>query len=167
VSQPHVWRAEHGDVTEVTRLLVAFRDWSGSTSPSAASFLASVQALIDDRFTEFLLAAAAPAHGGPGERADGVSQLRFRHSVWTGTEDCWLEDLFVDERARRHGLGRALVLASCGRARERGAARIELDTNEHNSGAIALYESLGFDAMKPGNAGAQGGRELFMGLRLS
>jgi GNAT superfamily N-acetyltransferase len=116
---------------------------------------------IDRRLgTEFLLAASATATA-----AAGVCQLRFRHSVWTSREDCWLEDLFVEERARGNGLGRALVLAAFTRAGERGAARIELDTNEVNRGAIGLYESLGFSAQSKAHGPLQG-RDLFMGRRL-
>ena len=59
-------------------------------------------------------------------------------------EDCWLEDLFVREEARRFGLGRALVDAAVERARERGCKRIELDVNEDNTAARALYEACGF-----------------------
>jgi ribosomal protein S18 acetylase RimI-like enzyme len=49
----------------------------------------------------------------------------------------------VDE-ARRSGLGRALVEGAIARARERGCRRMELDTNEDNAAARALYEGLGF-----------------------
>ena len=118
----------------------------------------SVEQLIVDPNTEFLLAAL-------GDPATGVCQLRFRHSVWTSSEDCWLEDLFVEEGARGKGLGRALVNAACERASERGAQRIELDTNESNAGAIALYESLGFSSASKVH-GAVHGRDLFMGRRL-
>ena len=79
--------------------------------------------------------------------------------------DCWLEDLYVEEPARGRGLGRALVEAACERARTRGARRIELDTNESNQAAIALYESCGFSAASKEH-GAANGRDLFFGRRL-
>jgi ribosomal protein S18 acetylase RimI-like enzyme len=170
MSAVRVWRAEDGDAGEVARLLVAFRDWHGGTSPSAASFLASVTALLGDASTEFLLASASAADTtdrANGASAEAVCQLRFRHSVWTGVEDCWLEDLYVDGTARRQGLGRALVLASLDRARARGAARIELDTSEHNDAAIALYTSLGFSPSSKSGGSQPSGRDLFFGRRLS
>ncbi len=103
---------------------------------------------------EYLLAAV---DGDPA----GVSQLRFRWSVWTSAEDCWLEDLYVRESARRAGVGRALVEASLERARSRGCKRIELDVNEGNEAALALYESCGFSLQpKPP------GRTLFVSRRL-
>jgi ribosomal protein S18 acetylase RimI-like enzyme len=116
--------------------------------------------LLEDAGTEYLL-------GSLDERTApcGVCQLRFRHSVWTSTEDCWLEDLFVADEARGHGVGRALVELAIERARARGAARIELDTSESNTAAIALYESLGFSATSKTHRELTG-RDLFMGLRL-
>jgi ribosomal protein S18 acetylase RimI-like enzyme len=155
-----VWRAGPREAGEVARLLVAFRDWLEAQAPSADALHAGVRRLIDEPGTEYLLAAIGDE--GP---ASGVCQLRYRDCIWTSSEDCWIEDLFVAEDARRRGLARALVDAACERARERGAARIELDTSETNAPAIALYESLGFTATSKVH-GALTGRDLFMGRRL-
>ncbi len=155
-----VWRAQPGEAAEVARLLLAFRDWLESSSPSAASLRDSVRGLLESRDTEYLLGAGV----GDGP-ACGVCQLRFRHSVWTSAEDCWLEDLFVTAEQRRQGIARALVQAACERARERGAMRIELDTSESNSAAIGLYESCGFSATSKVH-GKLVGRDIFMGRRL-
>jgi ribosomal protein S18 acetylase RimI-like enzyme len=152
----HVWLAEDRDLDEVTTLIAAFRDWWGKDVPSDESIRATVRALLGDPMTEYLLAASAP-----GEAASGVCQLRYRLSVWTGTEDCWLEDLYVLEDARRSGMGRSLVSAALDRARGRGCRRIELDVNEENTAAIDFYRSLGFTTEpKPP------GRTLFVARRL-
>ena len=103
----------------MTRLIAGFRDWLDRVGPDRRRrSLASVERLIADPGTEFLLADA----GGP---PSGVCQLRYRHSVWTGTPDCWLEDLFVEEHARGRGVGRALVDAALerGPGARRGAHR--------------------------------------------
>jgi len=155
---PHVWLAQASERAEIARLLVEFRDWLGDKEPSAPQMERSVEILLEDPATEFLL-------GATGAEPQAVCQLRFRHSVWTSTEDCWLEDLYVEEAVRGAGLGRALVQAACGRARERGALRIELDTNEHNLAAIALYESCGFSASSKSHGEATA-RDLFFGRRL-
>jgi GNAT superfamily N-acetyltransferase len=137
---PRVWRAAPDEAPAVARLLVAFRDWYGKSEPPAEEFRASVRRLMDDPSTEYLL--------GGGEPPSGVLQLRFRWSVWTSAEDSWVEDVYVDEAARGSGLGRALVEAACERARARGCKRIELDVDEGNAAARALYESLGFSSGK-------------------
>jgi ribosomal protein S18 acetylase RimI-like enzyme len=152
-----VWLASPNEASTVARLLVRFRDHYGRSSPSEESFLTSVQQLIGRSDTEFWLAAAE--HPAP---ATGICQLRFRHSVWTAAEDCWLEDLYVAPEARGLGLGRALVQRTLDRARERGCHRVELDTNEDNHQAIGLYRSLGFSDTAKGAS-----RSLFFGARVA
>ena len=111
--------------------------------------------LVENGGAEFLLAGE---RGAPA----GVCQLRYRFGLWLGTPDCFLEDLFVREAARGRGLGRALAEAAIARARERGCRRIELDVNDANPAALALYEALGFSAWVE----RAGGRNLLMRLRL-
>jgi ribosomal protein S18 acetylase RimI-like enzyme len=135
-----VWRAAPEDAPRVAALLVAFREHMGRDWPEDAAFLATVERLLADGDTEYMLAAS---DDGP---AQGVVQLRFRWTIWWSAEDCWLEDLFVLEEARGAGLGRALVEASLARAVERGCRRIDLDVDPGNARALALYESLGFRA---------------------
>jgi GNAT superfamily N-acetyltransferase len=145
--------ATEGDARVVARLISAFRDWQGRAGPSDEAIESTVRRLLDDPGAEFLLA---------GDPAAGVCQLRYRLSVWTGTEDCCLEDLFVAAEARGSGLGRELVAAALDRARERGCARMELDANEANLPARELYRSVGFSSWSE----AAGGNDLFMRLRL-
>jgi GNAT superfamily N-acetyltransferase len=152
---PHVRLAAPGDVPAVAALLCEFRDWWGYREPSDAEMAERVGRLVADGAAEFLLA------GGPGEPA-GVCQLRYRFGVWLGTPDCCLEDLFVRESERGQGLGRALAETAIARARERGCRRIELDVNDANPAALALYEALGFSAWVE----SAGGRNLLMRLRL-
>jgi GNAT superfamily N-acetyltransferase len=151
------WVAQPEEAEAIAGLLVEFRDHLSLDWPSANAFLASVERLLEDRDTEFLLATpdddSAPA---------GVLQLRFRFSIWRAAPDAWLEDLFVREQARRAGVGDALVSLAIERARERGAKRIELDCNEDNAPALAVYGRHGFSARsKPGR-----GRDLYLGRPL-
>jgi GNAT superfamily N-acetyltransferase len=139
----------------VAALLCEFRDWWGNSEPSDEDMLASVEEIIAGRDGEYLLAAAED-----GEQA-GVAQLRYRWSVWKTAYDCCLEDLYVRESERRSGLGRALALGAADRARSLGCRRIELDVNEDNEAALALYRACGF-TLEP----KPPGRTLFIGRAL-
>jgi GNAT superfamily N-acetyltransferase len=153
--EPRVWLAKAEDVESVSALIAAFRDWWGKDEPTLDQIRATTRQLIADPATDFLLAAdgsSTPA---------GVCQLRYRLSIWTGADDCWLEDLYVEESARGAGLGRALVEAAIERAKARGCRRMELDVNEDNQDAVAFYAGLGFSTEpKPP------GRTLFVSRRL-
>ena len=145
--------ATHEDAADVARLMRGFRDWQGRTEPDDASMESTARRLLEDPGAEFLLA---------GDPAAGVCQLRYRLSIWTGVDDCCLEDLYVEDSARGSGLGRALVEAAVERARGHGCARMELDANEANAPALALYRSFGFDS----HSKRADGHDLFMRLRL-
>jgi ribosomal protein S18 acetylase RimI-like enzyme len=149
-----IWRAGADDADAVARLMARFRDHLGKSSPPDPEVRANVERILADERSEFLLAAT-------GSEPLGVCQLRYRWSVWTSAEDCWLEDLYVLPDGRRSGLGRALVEAALESARERGCVRIELDVDEDNEPALALYRACGFrlDSKGPG-------RTLLAGRRL-
>lgn len=140
----HAWLAGHDESEIVARLLIEFRDHLGYDWPSDNAFLAGVERLMDDRDTDYVLA-AADADSAPA----GVVQLRFRHGIWRAGGDCLVEDVFVSESARGQGLARALLDFATTRALERGARRMELDVNEANAPALALYESFGFTTGSP------------------
>jgi GNAT superfamily N-acetyltransferase len=150
------WLAEPHEAPTVAALLVGFRDHMGRDWPSENAILATVERLIETPDAEYLLAALdddAPA---------AVSQLRYRLSVWTASPDCWVEDVFVTQAVRRRGLGAALMRLALERAARRGCRRIELDANEDNAAALALYHRLGFSERSQGDAG----RDLLLRRRL-
>jgi GNAT superfamily N-acetyltransferase len=147
--------ADARDAEEVARLLVGFRDHLELSWPSANSFLAGVERLMDDRDTDYVL-------GSVGGVNHGVVQLRYRYGLWRAGGDCLVEDVFVEEAARGAGLGRAMMAFAMERARERGCRRMELDTNERNTAAVALYESLGFRS----DANPYGARDLYLRVHL-
>jgi GNAT superfamily N-acetyltransferase len=186
MSGVRTWLAEPHEAETVARLLIAFRDHlalgvptpggrdgfsqgglaapaggrrapEGAPWPSDNAILAAVERLIEDPQTEYLL--AAPDEDSPPA---GVIQLRYRFSVWTAAPDCWLEDLFVSADARRSGCGEALVSLALERAALRGCRRIELDTNEGNEPALALYRRMGFSE----HSKTSDARDIFLGRRI-
>lgn len=55
-----------------------------------------------------------------------------------------LMNIAVTERARRQGIGEALLSRILEAARERGVRKLFLEVREHNTPAIRMYEKNGF-----------------------
>jgi len=58
----------------------------------------------------------------------------------------YIDQICVDQAARRTGAGRSLVESALELADEQGISRVELDTWASNADARAFFESLGFGA---------------------
>ena len=83
----------------------------------------------------------AHRHGEPGGMAlvaPTPASLRLGH-FWQ------LRDLYVADRHRRQGIGRALLVGVRDAASAEGALRVSLTTEADNTGALRLYRSLGFE----------------------
>jgi ribosomal protein S18 acetylase RimI-like enzyme len=76
--------------------------------------------------------------------ADGVAVLRFRPSLWSLADECYLAELYVVPSRRGLGLGRALLRACVDRAIVRRCDFMDLATSEDDVAARHLYESEGF-----------------------
>ncbi|WP_426626242.1 ribosomal protein S18-alanine N-acetyltransferase [Leifsonia sp. McL0607] len=74
------------------------------------------------------------------DRIDGYAGLLAPR----GSGDGDIQTIAVVPHARRHGLGRALMLALIGEARHRGATEVFLEVRADNPGAQTLYRALGF-----------------------
>jgi GNAT superfamily N-acetyltransferase len=61
-------------------------------------------------------------------------------STWVAGDDCYLEDLFVADTARGHGVGRALIDDVMAIARTKGWHRVYWHTDASNTRARALYD---------------------------
>lgn len=76
--------------------------------------------------------------------AQGFVQLYPFHSS-LALEPAWLlSDLYVDESARRSGVGEALMKAARAHAEVSGACGLQLETAQTNLAARRLYERLGY-----------------------
>jgi GNAT superfamily N-acetyltransferase len=60
-----------------------------------------------------------------------------------------LAKMAVTPTERRHGIGRRLIAAAIQKAERLGATRLYLETNHSLTGAILLYESMGFRHLPP------------------
>jgi putative acetyltransferase len=60
-----------------------------------------------------------------------------------------LAKMAVTPAERRHGIGRRLIAAAIAKAERLSATRLYLETNHTLTGAILLYESMGFQHLPP------------------
>jgi ribosomal protein S18 acetylase RimI-like enzyme len=76
----------------------------------------------------------------------GYTYARLEERDWNALLDACgaLHDIFVDERARAHGAGAALLAATLAGLRELGAPRVVLHTMSQNHAAQRLFERAGF-----------------------
>ena len=77
-----------------------------------------------------------------GGKLVGIVHSLYHRSCWTIGNYCYLQDLFVAEKARGHGIGRALIEAVASEARAAGASRVYWLTQEGNTTARALYDRV-------------------------
>jgi ribosomal protein S18 acetylase RimI-like enzyme len=93
--------------------------------------------------SSFLLVARQPKEDGP---IVGILCLTI-YRVPTGLRSI-IEDVIVDEGARRQGIGEALVRYAIDAAREAGADGVSLTSNPRREAANQLYQSMGFELRK-------------------
>ena len=80
---------------------------------------------------------------GGNEPIVGMACLTI-YRVPTGLRSI-IEDVIVDQRARRQGIGEALVRRAIDLARAAGADGVSLTSNQQREAANQLYRSMGFE----------------------
>lgn len=82
---------------------------------------------------------------GVGARLDGdlvgIAHYFCHAGVWN-EGSCYLQDLFVDEAARGHGVARALIEHIADETRARGLPRLYWNTKADNEQARKLYDKV-------------------------
>jgi GNAT superfamily N-acetyltransferase len=72
----------------------------------------------------------------------GFTNYLYHASSWSKSAVCYLEDLYVDPRARGRGAARALIQAVYAAADAHGAQTVYWMTQEFNADGRALYDTL-------------------------
>lgn len=131
-----IFQATLKDIDQVTSLFNDYRVFYGQQSNTEGA-----KAFIEERMTmnESVIYLAMN-----DKKPMGFVQL---YPIFTsvGMKRKWLlNDLFVAEVYRRHGVGRALMNQVKEFALETNVAGILLETTKDNRNAQALYESLGY-----------------------
>jgi len=134
-------RVGPGEVERVVPLFDAYRRFSGEPADLAASHSFLGERVARGESVIFLAAGTATS---PEENL-GFVQLYPAFASSVLARIFVLNDLFVWPDARGHGVGRALLARARDHARSAGARRLDLRAARANTGAQALYESLGYE----------------------
>lgn len=94
--------------------------------------------IMHDEPTQLLI--VADVHG----ELCGLLALDFMYFLPLGRDTCRITALVVDEGHRKAGIGRALLRDADQRARQAGAARIEVTTAGHRQEAHEFYKACGY-----------------------
>jgi GNAT superfamily N-acetyltransferase len=157
----HVKEADEGDAAAIVALWTeAYADAGpeGRQEPFALQEYFAVAATAHvtvavDADGEVVAVAALFPPGAPGRSVAGPGEAEFAR-------------LAVTDRARRQGIGRALVLAATEEARALGAEAIALWSRPYQTAAHALYESLDWRRVPKRDEDDREGRRLVFVLAL-
>ena len=85
--------------------------------------------------------------GHAGDEPAGFAVFFQTFSTFLGVPGMYLEDIFVEPKWRRKGLGRQLLIHLAKIANDRGYGRVEWSVLDWNEPAINFYEALGAKPM--------------------
>jgi ribosomal protein S18 acetylase RimI-like enzyme len=138
-TEPTIRRATAQDVPRLAKLFDLYRQFYHKPADLAGAERFLTERLENEQSVVFV------AEGEHGELR-GFTQLYPTFSSLGMCRSWVLNDLFVEEHARRLGIGRLLMEAAHQLAISTGARSINLETQIDNVKAQALYESLGYEA---------------------
>ena len=78
-----------------------------------------------------------------GGKAVGMATYYPIFSSFIGKPGIWLDDLYICEEYRRHGIGRALMTKLCEIAYHTGCVRIDWIVAQDNANGLGFYKRLG------------------------
>ncbi|MFP3945200.1 MAG: N-acetyltransferase family protein, partial [Alphaproteobacteria bacterium] len=132
----HIRRAEIGDLEPVASLFDAYRQFYRQP-PDREGALRFIRERLIEADSHILLAEFNGTAAGFVQLFPSYSSVRLGRLMI-------LNDLYVAETVRGQGVGRALLEAACGLARQAGAAGLVLETEQSNETAQRLYEASGW-----------------------
>jgi ribosomal protein S18 acetylase RimI-like enzyme len=134
-------RAAREDLPEIVRLLSD--DFLGRAreryeNPLPESYIKAFEEIEADKNNELIVAET-------GGEILGTLQITFTPSIsFQGGKRATIESVRVDEKYRRRGIGKKLMLWAIKRAREENCFAVQLTTNAERADAHRFYENLGF-----------------------
>jgi ribosomal protein S18 acetylase RimI-like enzyme len=119
----------------------------GARHVNVAEAIQEVRSFFQSEFGDFW-----PKASGVIER-DGnlvAALLAVRRAPWDDIPDCpFITDLFTDQRFRRQGLARTLLIRCLTQASSTARPQVALRVDSGNTPAIHLYQRMGFGLREP------------------
>ncbi|QND51014.1 GNAT family N-acetyltransferase [Phyllobacterium sp. 628] len=137
-SQLNFCVASPQDEQTIVAMAILFRNHLERDAPSDVQFGNSIRKLLTSQDAEFCIATY-------DEKPVGYVLQRFRYSMWASGLEATIEDLFVDPKSRKLGIGKSLIGFALSRAQKAGCVGVCLDTNEFNIASTKIYTGFGFD----------------------
>jgi len=119
--------------------------WSGYNAFYGRQGATALSDAINDTTWRRLLDPSEPMHGFVAEQAGalvGLAHVVLHRSTIQEQDNCYMQDLFVDDAVRGAGVGRALIEAVYAFARSNGLPKVYWQTQEANATARRLYDTL-------------------------
>jgi GNAT superfamily N-acetyltransferase len=133
--------AEPSDLSSVIRLIRGIADYERMRDAVVLDPDILEEALFERHEADVLIASI--------NGKDVGFALYFNHfSTFLGRTTMYLEDLFVDEAYRGHGIGKALFLEVARRASDNGQTRMDWVCLSWNTPSLDFYRSLGASVLE-------------------
>jgi len=146
-----ICRATAQDLEDVTALWIALLGDQAALDPALrlrpgveGKLRECARAILADPDACILLGFARDRRSVRGASGLCVSRVERAPTILQEPLRAQITELYVREKARRTGLGRALAAAALAYARERGVRRIEVRVSTHNLAGQGFWRGLGF-----------------------
>ncbi|MET0146390.1 MAG: GNAT family N-acetyltransferase [Ilumatobacteraceae bacterium] len=131
------------DADDVAGLLHDFNTEFASPSPGVDVLASRLRTLLAGDGTFAILA---------GMPAVAVALITLRTNVWYAGQVALLDELYVVDHLRGHGIGSGVIEHMMSTSRARGVDLIEINVDEGDVDARRFYERHGFSPTEPGSA---------------
>jgi ribosomal protein S18 acetylase RimI-like enzyme len=141
----HIRQLQPGEQHLAAALFDAYRVFYGQPSDRSLAERFLRERLAKNESVVFI---ALEERGGM-EVPLGFTQLYPTYSSVRAVKNWILNDLYVEAAHRKKGIGEQLVRTALDFAGREGASFLQLETATDNTGALRLYESIGFARAEP------------------
>ncbi len=134
--------AKQADKANWRHLWQSYCDFYSVVIPSEVTATLWQRIMDAGSLVNAIVAEQHPAKPGPKAGLLGFANYVLHPYTWGNGDICYLEDLFVAEKARGRGIGRGLIETLVQSAKGNGWPRVYWHTHEFNEPARSLYEQI-------------------------